>query len=139
MATVYDVPANKLIEETAKDLKENVKLERPEWTLIVKTGTHKERKPSNIDWWWVRAASILRRVYIEGPVGVQRLRTAYGGTKNRGHKPNKFFKASGKVLRAIMKELDGVELTQSSKSGRKITDKGRSYMDKIASKIAVAK
>jgi small subunit ribosomal protein S19e len=136
MATVYDVPADKLIKETAQDLKENVKLERPEWALIVKTGTNKERKPSNIDWWWVRAASILRRVYMEGPVGVQRLRTAYGGTKNRGHKPNKFFKASGKVIRAILKELDGAELTASSKMGRKITDKGRSYMDKIASKIS---
>jgi small subunit ribosomal protein S19e len=139
MATVNDVPADKLIKETAQNLKDELKLERPEWALLVKTGTHKERKPHDEDWWWMRAASILRRVYLEGPVGVQRLRTYYGGRKHRGHKPEQFRRASGKVLRVLLKELDGKGLTESSRGGRKITKKGQSYLDKLASKIAQAK
>lgn len=139
MATAYDVPTEALIKETAQDLKENLKIERPEWALIVKTGVSRERKPQDPDWWWIRSASILRRIYVEGPVGVQRLRTFYGGKKNRGHKPNEFRRASGKVIRTLLKELDAKGLTESSRDGRKLTKKGQSYIDKIASKIAQRK
>jgi len=139
MATVYDVPTDALIKETAQDLKDNVKIERPEWALIVKTGVSRERKPQDQNWWWVRAASILRRIYIEGPVGVQRLRTYYGGKKNCGHKPNEFRRASGKVIRTLLKELDTKGLTESSRDGRKLTKKGQSYLDKIASTISQRK
>jgi len=136
MTTVYDVPADNLIKETAQDLKENVKLPYPDWAQFVKTGTSRERRPQDPDWWWYRAASILRRVYLDGPVGVQRLRTFYGGRKNRGHKPEEFRRASGKILRTLLKELDASELTESSRTGRKISKKGRAYLDKISSKIA---
>ncbi len=136
MATAYDVPANKLIDEMASDLRENVKLGRPEWALYVKTGAHKERKPDDPNWWWTRAASVLRRIYVEGPVGVQRLRTFYGGRKNRGVKPEEFRRASGKVIRTLLKELDDAGFTESGKKGRKITPKGKSYVDRISSKIA---
>ncbi|MBD3387630.1 MAG: 30S ribosomal protein S19e [Candidatus Altiarchaeales archaeon] len=136
MATVYDVPADELIRETAADLKENVKLERPEWALFVKTGTNKGRKPDSMDWWWTRAASLLRRIYVQGPVGVQRLRSYYGGKKNRGRKKGEFRRSSGKVLRSILKQLDEAGLTESGAKGRKITSKGQSYLDKISSKIS---
>ncbi|MFH1055433.1 MAG: 30S ribosomal protein S19e [Candidatus Altiarchaeota archaeon] len=136
MATTYDVPADKLIKETAQDLKENIKLARPEWAQFVKTGASRERMPSDPDWWWVRSASVLRRIYLDGPVGVQRLRTFYGGRKNRGRKPEEFRRASGKVIRTVLKELDSAGLTEAGKGGRKITSKGRSYLDKLASKVA---
>lgn len=136
MATVYDIPSDKLIQQTAQDLKTNVKLEQPEWALYVKTGASREKKPDDPDWWWMRAASILRRVYMEGPVGVQRLRTYYGGKKNRGRRPEEFRRASGKIIRTILKELDDAGLTQAGKGGRKITPKGQSYLDKISSKLA---
>ena len=136
MATVYDVPADRLIRETSADLKDNVKLEMPEWAVFVKTGTSRERRPADFNWWWVRAASVLRRIYLEGPVGVQRLRTFYGGRKNRGRKPEEFRRASGKVIRAILQSLDGAGFTETGKGGRKITKKGQSYLDKISSRIA---
>jgi small subunit ribosomal protein S19e len=137
MATVYDVPADKLIKETASDLKNNIKLARPDWVEFVKTGTNRERRPADPDWWWTRAASMLRRTYIDGPVGVQRLRTFYGGRKNRGHKPEEFRRASGKILRTLLKELDTHGLTESTRGGRKLTAKGQSYMDKISTKISL--
>lgn len=135
MATVYEVPTDKLIAKTAEDLKTNIKLKRPDWTEFVKTGTHRERQPDNPDWWYSRAASILRKVYINGPVGVQRLRTVYGGRKHRGVKPEEFRRAGGKILRIILKEFDNLGFTEKSGNGRIITKKGQSYLDKISSEI----
>ena len=146
MATVYDVSAAELIEASAKDLKEKQKFPYPEWAKFVKTGTHVERCPENPDWWWIRAASILRKIYINGPVGVSRLRTAYGGGKNRGFKPDKFRKGGGKIIRTILQEFDELnftkktEKTQSmSAKGRVITSEGQAYLDKIATDILLSK
>jgi small subunit ribosomal protein S19e len=135
MTTVYDIPARDLIEKTAEDLKENLKLERPEWSLHVKTGVYKERRPDDVDWWWTRAASVLRKIYIEGPIGVQRLCMIYGGKKNRGRRPEEFRRASGKVIRTMLKELDRLGLTENVKGGRRITTRGQSYLDGISTKI----
>ena len=50
MTTAYDVPAESLITEVSKDLKENDKIIVPDWARFVKTGVHKERRPENPDW-----------------------------------------------------------------------------------------
>jgi len=135
MATVYDISTDKLIKKVSTDLKENLKFERPEWTLFVKTSSHRERRPDNTDWWYSRSASVLRRIYIDGPVGVQRLRTYYGGLKHRGSKPEEFRRGSGKIIRTILQQFEKIGFIEKDKSGRKITKKGRSYLDKIASDI----
>ncbi|HIE34103.1 MAG TPA: 30S ribosomal protein S19e [Candidatus Altiarchaeales archaeon] len=135
MTTVYEVPADKLIERVAEDLKKNKKLSAPEWARFVKTGAHKERMPQNENWWWIRSASILRKIYINGPVGVQRLRTEYGGKKNKGMKPEKFYRAGGKIIRTILQEFDKIGFTEKVGEGRRITSKGQSYLDKISTEI----
>lgn len=138
MTTVYEIPSSKLISNVAEDLRINIKLKKPDWAEFVKTGAHRERQPDNSGWWWVRAASILRKVYIGGPVGVQRLRTAYGDRKHRGVKPEEFRRAGGKVVRTILREFDSLGFTEKSGKGRKITKNGQSYLDKIATKIKSA-
>ncbi len=139
MATVYEVSAGDLIEAAAKDLKENVKFKKPDWADYVKTGSHVERMPENPDWWYYRAASVLRKVYVNGPVGVQSLRVAYGSTKNRGVKPQEFRRAGGKNIRAILQEFDSLGYTEKvavkGPCGRRITSKGQSYLDKMASTL----
>lgn len=136
MATAYDVPADKLIPRVAEDLKTKIKLEMPEWAHLVKTGAHKERIPMNEDWWWFRAASILRKMYIRGTTGVRKLRVLYGGRKNKGAMPDKFYPAGGKIIRTILKEFDNLGFTEKiEKQGRKITPKGQAYLDKIATGI----
>ncbi|MFN3528076.1 MAG: 30S ribosomal protein S19e [Candidatus Altarchaeaceae archaeon] len=133
---VYDVPADKLINKVAIDLKENIKFKKPEWADFVKTGVSRERAPDNPDWWWIRAASILRKLYIRGkPVGVSRLRTAYGGRKNRGVAPEHFYKGSGKIIRTILQQFDELGFTEKVDKGRIITPKGTSYLDKISKTI----
>ena len=134
MTTVYDVPPSKLIERVAKKLKE-MDIDKPEWTDFVKTGAHKERRPHSPDWWYIRCAAILRKIYIDGPVGVERLRTAYGGRKNRGHKPEKFVKGSGNIVRKALQALEKLDLVTRTKEGRVVTPKGQSLLDNSAKEI----
>ncbi|NPA62742.1 MAG: 30S ribosomal protein S19e [Methanococci archaeon] len=134
MVTVYDVPAEKLIQKTAEKLKE-LDINVPEWVDFVKTGVSRERRPEQDDWWYVRCASILRKIYIYGPVGISRLRTAYGGRKNRGHEPEHFYKGSGNIIRKALQELERLGFVEKTPEGRVITPKGRSFLDNIAKEV----
>jgi Ribosomal protein S19E (S16A) len=132
MTTVYDVPADLLISTIAKDLNENKSINAPEWAKFVKTGVHKERRPEDADWWYTRCASILRRVYIDGPVGLNSLRSYYGGKKDRGCEPEKFRKGSGSVIRTALQQLEDAGFIAKVKEGRIITPEGKSFVDKAS-------
>lgn len=140
MTHILKVNPNDLVNQLAVELKKQ-KLVQPEpWSKFVKTGRDKERLPDNPDWWYYRSAAILRSIAKLGPVGTEKLRTKYGGKKNRGHKPEKFCKASGSIIRKILQQLEKSELVQQRKEGsykgRVLTTKGTSLMDKIAVGIA---
>ena len=135
MTTVFDVPADLLINQVAEEFKANDKIEPPAWSNFVKSGVHKERKPESLDWWFVRCASILRRVYIDGPVGVMSLRTFYGGKKDRGVRPEKFRKGSGAVIRGALHQLEDAGYVEKVEGGRVITPAGRSFLDKKSGEI----
>ena len=135
MTTVFDVPADLLIKQVAEEFKANDKIEPPAWSNFVKTGVHKERKPESLDWWFVRCASILRRVYIDGPVGVMSLRTFYGGKKDRGVRPEKFRKGSGAIIRGALHQLEDAGYVEKVEGGRVITPAGRSFLDKKSGEL----
>lgn len=135
MTTVFDVPADLLINQVAEEFKANDKIEPPAWSNFVKTGVHKERKPESLDWWFVRCASILRRVYIDGPVGVMSLRTFYGGKKDRGVRPEKFRKGSGAIIRGALHQLEDAGYVEKVEGGRVITPAGRSFLDKKSGEL----
>jgi small subunit ribosomal protein S19e len=135
MTTVYDVPADKLIARVAAELKEKPEITAPEWAAFAKTGAHKEMPPEDPDWWYTRTAAVLRRVYVDGPVGVERMRSVYGGSKNRGSKPNKTVKGSGSVLRKAVQQLEAAGYVAQQKSGRVVTPAGASFLDGVAYRI----
>jgi small subunit ribosomal protein S19e len=134
MVTVFDARAELLIPKVADKLKRDLKM--PEWAKFVKTGVHASNVPSQGDWWWTRAASILRKVYTDGPVGVNRLRVWYGGSKERGNRPNLFTKAGGKIIRLILQNLESMKYIQKTKTGRQITPEGRKFMDAVAFEVS---
>ena len=78
MTTVYDVPADHLIRKVAEELRKRQEIKPPAWAAFAKTGVHKEMPPEDPDWWFTRAAAVLRRVYVDGPLGVERMRSFYG-------------------------------------------------------------
>jgi len=136
MATIYDIKVGELIERASKQLKEQKLIVMPEWALFVKTSHGKERHPISNDWWYVRAASILRKVYVLGPIGVAKLSRKYGCKKNRGHKPEKTVKGSTKIIRAVLQQLTESGLIISAEKGvhkgKVITPKGKSFLDKLS-------
>ncbi|OKY79199.1 MAG: Ribosomal protein S19E [Candidatus Methanohalarchaeum thermophilum] len=136
MATVNDVPADKLIEEVSKDLKENFEeIQEPEWSDYVKTASNKERAPEQRDWWFTRTAALLRKVYLKQPIGVGRLRKYYGGKDKSESTPEHFQKGSGSIIRTSLQQLEEAGLVTKSPEGRKITSEGRSYLDQSSSKL----
>lgn len=138
MATVFDVPASELIKEVKENLKKIPEIKPPEWAMFVKTGVHRKRPPQNEDWWYMRMASMLRNLYKYGAVGVQRLRTKYGGRQKRGVRPERFKKGSGNIIRKALQQLESAGLVKKGegrKKGRMLTPKGKSFVDKMAIKI----
>jgi len=91
--------------------------------------------PEDPDWWYTRTAAVLRRVYVDGPVGVERMRSVYGGSKNRGSKPNKTVKGSGSILRKAVQQLEAAGFVARQKSGRVVTPAGASFLDGVAYSI----
>ncbi len=138
MVTALEVPADLLIQRLAEKLKKEFPQVRPPvWAYYAKTGVFKEHPPQDVDWWYYRAASILRKLYKRGrPVGVERLRTAYGGRMNRGVAPEHFYKGSGAVIRKILQQLEKAGLVMKVRGkGRTLTPKGRSLLDNLAYEI----
>jgi len=135
LATVYDVPPNILIEKVSKELMGKEDIKPPSWAPFVKTGVHKERSPENPNWWYVRCAALLRRLYIDGPVGVSRLRTKYGGKQRRGSKPERFRKGSGSIIRKALQQLEKAGYVQKTPKGRALSNLGRSLLDRMANEI----
>ena len=139
MTSVYDVPPHDLIAATALELKAAGKVQPPVWAEFAKTGVNREMPPTNPDWWFVRSASILRRIYIDGPVGVSRLRTFYGGKKRKGVATGTFAKGSGSVVRESLQQLEKAGLVRKLKKGRQMTPEGQAFLDGIAHKVASQK
>lgn len=135
MVTVFDVEPNRLISRAAEKLKV-MKLPRPAFVGLVKSGAHAVRPPHSGDFWYFRCASILRQAYVGDSVGVNRLRRHYGGRKRRGVKPEAHRPAGGSTIRKAMQELEKAGLLAKQKTGRVLTAKGRKFMD-IAAKESV--
>ena len=137
MTTVYDVPADHIIRRVAEELKKRKEIVPPEWAAFAKTGVHKEMPPEDPDWWFTRAAAVLRRVYIDGPLGVERMRSFYGGKKNRGSRPNAFRKGSGSILRKALQQLEAAGLIIHDKTGRKVSPAGMSFLDNLSQEVKI--
>jgi len=132
MTTLYDIPAELLIPRLAEELKKRKEIQPPAWAAFAKAGVHQQMPPEDPDWWFVRAASVLRRLYIDGPVGVQRMRTAYGGKRDRGSSPFQFRKGGGSSLRKVLQQLEAAGLVAKDKTGRRLSVEGRKFLDSVA-------
>ena len=132
--TIFTKDPVKFIPALAEALKNVPEFEVPEWANYVKTGVSRERPPVMDDFWYTRAASILRQLYIKGVVGVGKLRTKYGSRKDRGGKPDRFKKSGGKIIRVILQQAEAaglVEKVSRMQHGRRLTAAGRDFLDAI--------
>src|SRR3989338_6554879 len=135
MTSARDADAQKLVSVSAVALKQQIKM--PDWAVFVKTGSSRQRPPEHADWWYIRSASLLRRIYLDGPIGIQKLRSYYGGLKSNGHQPSHSVRGGGKILRVILQDFEKIEFVKKEKKGRSIAPKGQKFLDNIAKQIKV--
>jgi small subunit ribosomal protein S19e len=138
MATLYDAPTDELIDALAEDLED--RLDEPDWAQFAKTGAGRELPPEQDDFWATRAASLLRKVAIEEPVGVKRLAAAYGDTRDGSNRyrvaPPKSTSSSRNIVRTILQQLEDEGLVeQQHDHGRVVTAEGRSLLDDTAGEV----
>jgi len=136
MATVYDAPPNDVIAGLSQELKKVKEIKPPSWARFAKTGAGREKAPVQEDWWHIRSASLLRKLYIHGPLGIPKLRRWYGGRKNRGFAPDAVRGGSGAVIKNVLVQLESAGLVEKTGEGRKLTSQGKSLVDGVSSKIA---
>lgn len=136
MPTPYDVPASTLIKKLATELKEKDQIVPPQWAPFVKTGSHAVRRPENPEWWYIRCASLLRKIHLKGPIGIMRLRSDYGGRLDRGMKPEHTRKGGGSIIRKALQQLEAAGLVAPFKNrGRILTKEGRKLVDESCTEI----
>lgn len=138
--SIYDLNSQEYNLKLASALKKVPEFKEPEWAKFVKSSPSKERPIEDADFWYKRAASILRQIYRKKIVGVNRLRTRYGSKKNRGMRPERFVKAGGKIIRTILQQADKAGLTESireikgtkeKRMGRKLTPAGKKFLEEL--------
>ena len=135
MVSVHDVPPGKFITALAEQMKDLSGMEQPDWSKIVKTGSHAERPPTQADWWFTRAASLMRKLYIHGPLGLGDLERAYGGSKAVAYFPKHHRDAGGSSIRKILRQLELSDLVSKTPRGRILTPKGTAMLDKLSMEL----
>lgn len=106
---VRDVTAAEFIKAFAEHLKVGGSLgELPAWVDYVKTANGRELPPLDSDWFYVRAASVARKVYLNDGIGVGALARWYGKAKYRGTVPRRHHDASRKIIRTILIKVRAV-------------------------------
>lgn len=144
MTKVEKVCPVKFIEKLSVSLKEEKKIEAPQEAEYIKTGHRQELSPTNPNWYHIRVASVLRKLYIEeltnpakakNGFGTLWFARVYGGAKNNGHKPSHTVTGSKSLVRRILQTLEKAQLvSQVSRGGRKLTSTGTAYLEEIAEK-----
>ena len=135
MLTPKDVDHIKFVRAVAEELKKNENVKPHALAGFVKSGVNAERPPEQKDFWFLRSAAILRKAYTRGPVGVSRLRTAFGSRKRRGHKPAHHRLAGGKFIRMMLQQLEKagyLQKIQKPVHGRALTPAGQKFLDAVA-------
>lgn len=144
MTKVEKVCPTKFIEKLSVSLKEEKNIQAPPETEYIKTGHGKELAPTNPNWYYVRVASVLRKLYMEQLTNPEKatygfgtlwFARVYGGAKNNGHKPSHTVTGSKSLVRRILQTLEAAKLvSQVPKGGRKLTSMGMTYLEEIAGK-----
>ena len=137
-SNVREVPPQLFIDTLAKHFETTRLFSIPEWTDLIKTGSLKQMPPNFTNWYYTRTASIVRQVYLHPGTSVESLRNYYGKNVDSGFTPNHHGKASGKVIRSCLQDLEKIGWIKQSedKIGRMITDKGQKQLDILAQEVA---
>ena len=120
----------------ATHLKKQGKISLPELVDLMKTSVSRELAPYDEDWYFIRCASLARRLYVRQGTGVGAFSKVYGAKKRRGTLPGHFCRSSRGVIRGCLKQLQKIgvleAMPEGKKGGRRLTKQGQQDCDRIA-------
>jgi len=106
----------------------------------------KDLSPYDPDWLYTRAASVAYQLYMRKKVGVNTLRKHYGTKQRFGTCTERHRLVAGKCIRYCLIQLEQAQLVGKMhyeskdgtqvQSGKALTKKGTTDMDRIAREIA---
>ncbi|MBY8989152.1 MAG: 40S ribosomal protein S19 [Candidatus Lokiarchaeota archaeon] len=132
--SIYVVSPEKLIEIIAEKLKEYPEISPPKGSEFWKTAFFKELAPVDSEnFWYIRSASLLRKVNKYGPIGVNKLRKFYGGKNRKGKGLHHSARGSGKIIRVALQQLENAKLIEvKDKKGRVLSSEGTSLLERTS-------
>ncbi|MFX1312879.1 MAG: 40S ribosomal protein S19 [Promethearchaeota archaeon] len=135
--SIFVVHPEKLINEIAEKLKEFPEISPPEGSEFWKTAFFKELAPADSEnFWYIRCASLLRKIKKFEPIGVNKLRKYYGGKNKKSKGLKHSAKASGKIIRVALQQLEKANLIENKeKLGRIVSPEGTSLLERTAYSI----
>ncbi len=138
MANIFEIESDQLVKRAAERLREQ-NIQKPSYVDYVKSGAGRDRSPNDDSFWYMRCASILRQTYVNGPIGISKLRTRYGNRKRHivTHPHHK--RAGGSIIKDAFDTLEKEGYVKKTEEGRIITDKGKSFLDKVANELLKGK
>jgi len=139
--SIYVVQPEKLVEAIAEKLKEFPEISPPKGSEFWKTAFFKELAPIDSEnFWYIRCASLLRKVKKFGPIGVKKLRKFYGGRNRKGKGLHHSARGSGKIIRVALQQLEKANLIKmKEKQGRVLSSEGTSLLERTAYVIVRSK
>ena len=141
--SALDVNSHVFINRLADFFKTKNIIKLPKWSLLVKTSRAREIAPLSQDWFFTKAASIARRVYVSKShtLGIGSLKVAMGKRQRRGVQPNIARTHSGRIISEIVSQLrkggyiENYARDENTTLGLLLTKTGRKELDKVASQV----
>ena len=132
--SIFIVEPEKLINTVAEKLREFPEIKPPEGSEFWKTAFFKELAPADSEnFWYIRSASLLRKVGKYGPIGVNKLRKFYGGKNRKGKGLHHSARGSGKIIRVALQQLENAKLIEvKDKKGRVLSSEGTSLLERTS-------
>ena len=114
-----------------------------QYNEFVKCSYANELSPLDPDWFFVKAAAIIRQVYKSKSktLGIGSLKVQFGKRQRRGVNTNVRSNAGGKIIRDIVRQLKSISYVENYAStdgvtmGLLVTRTGKAQLDKIAAGI----
>ncbi len=135
MVNVRNVNTDSLIEKVKEELQKDDRVKVPEWVQFLKAGIHREKAWEQTDWYHRRLASTLRKVYLEGPIGISRLSAEYGGRVDRGSKRYHPARGSRFIVRHMLETLEQLGYVKKDQRGRTVSPRGESFLNKVSVQV----
>jgi len=136
---IHDVNATTLILRTADVLEKEQVVTPADWAPFVRTGNSRERPPMQDNWWYIRSAAVLRKIFLHGPIGTLKLKVKFGGKKNNGNAPEHFAPGAGNHIRKMLQQFEKAGLVRQTEKGsfkgRVLTPKGQQLLERVATEI----